>query len=142
MIVIDGITYNAEWKSNSFEITADIINGDESGRLQGSKSMYLDYIGTFFNTGGEIIRKKECSDEEWGELFLTLANPINNHTVKVPFLEGYLETEIYISQVKSKLIDQKFRRNKWNSSYAVTYTAMESQWRAGQEIQGYTGDVN
>lgn len=138
MIIIDGITYNAEWKSNSFEVTADIINGDESGRLQGSKSMYLDYIGTFFNTGGEIIRKKECTDEEWSNLFLTLSNPINNHTVIVPFLQGYLETEIYISQVKSKLINQKFGLNKWNTSYSVTFTAMESQWLAGSEIKGYT----
>lgn len=138
MIIIDGVTYNAEWKSNSFEVTADIINGDESGRLQGSKSMYLDYIGTFFNTGGEIIRKKECTDEEWSNLFLALSNPINNHTVIVPFLQGCLQTEIYVSQVKSKLIDRKLGRNKWNTSYSVTFTAMDSQWLAGGSLQGYT----
>lgn len=141
VIEIDGIVYNAEWKSNSFEVTADIINGDESGRLQNTKDMYLDYVGTFFNTGGEIVRKPECSDGEWDNLFLVLANPINNHTVKVPFLQGYLVSEIYISQVKSKLINQKYGRNKWNTSYSVTFTAMESQWRAGEEIQGYTGGL-
>ena len=141
VIEIDGIVYNAEWKSNSFEITADIINGDESGRLQGTKNMYLDYIGTFFNSGGEIIRERNCTDEEWSNLFLVLSNPINNHTVKVPFLQGYLETEIYISQVKTKLIEQKLGKNKWNKAYSVTYTAMESQWLAGGELQGYTKGV-
>ena len=141
VIEIDGVIYNADWKSNSFELTADIINGDESGRLQGSKDMYLDYVGTFFNSGGEIVRKQNCSDEEWGNLFTVLSNPINNHTVKIPFLQGYLETEIYISQVKTKLVNQKFLKNKWSSSYSATFTAVESQWLAGGELQGYIEGV-
>lgn len=137
MIIVDGVTYNAEWKTNSFEVTADIINGDESGRLQGTKSMYLDYVGTFFNTTGEIVRKVDCTDKEWNDLFLALSNPINKHTVIVPFLEGTLETEIYISQVKSKLVNQKHNRNKWASSYSITYTAIDSQWLAGGSLHGY-----
>lgn len=141
MIEIDGVKYNnVNWKANSFELTADIINGDESGRLQGTKSMYLDYIGTFFNSSGEIVRRPECSDTEWDNLFKVLSNPVNKHTVKIPFLQGYLTTEIYISQVKSKLVNQKFEKNKWNTTYQVTFTAMESQWLAGNEIQGYIED--
>lgn len=142
MISIDGIVYNnTEWNSNSLEISAEIINGDESGRLQGSKDMYLDYVGTFFNTSGEIVRKTTCSDSEWDDLFLALCNPINKHTVKIPFLQGYLQTEIYISSVKSKLVEQKFGRNKWASAYQVTYTAMKSQWLAGSVLKGYTAGV-
>lgn len=141
VIEIDGVVYNAEWKANGFEISADIINGDESGRLQGTKDMYLDYVGTFFNSTGEILRKQNCSNEEWDNLFKTLANPINNHTVKIPFLQGYLQTEIYISQVKAKLVNQKFDKNKWGGTYSVTFTAMESQWLAGGELQGYIEGV-
>lgn len=137
MIEIDGKKYKAEWKSNSFEVTADIINGDESGRLQGTKTMYLDYVGTFFNSSGEIVRNLNCSDTEWDNLFKVLANPKNKHTVKIPFLQGYLETSIYISQVKAKLINQKFDRNKWNPSYSVTFTAIKSQWLAGKSLSGY-----
>lgn len=137
MITIDGAVYNAEWKSNSLEVTADIINGDESGRLQGTKSMYLDYVGTFFNTTGEIVRARECSNDEWDSLFLALSNPINKHTVEIPFLQGVLRTSVYISQVKTKLIGQNFGGNRWAGSYSVTYTAIDSQWLAGQSIQGY-----
>lgn len=141
MIEIDGKKYKAEWKSNSFEVTADIINGDESGRLQGTKTMYLDYVGTFFNSSGEIVRCPNCSDTEWDNLFKVLANPKNKHTVKIPFFQGYLETSIYISQVKTKLINQKFDKNKWNSSYSVTFTAMKSQWLAGKSLTGYKKGV-
>lgn len=138
MIVIDGRTFHAEWKSDSYEITADIINGDNSGRLQGNKDMFLDYVGTFFNTTGEIIRGKNCTEREWYELFYALCNPKNKHTVKIPFMQGYLTTEIYISQIKLKLINQLNQKNKWSNSISVTYTAMKSQWLAGGKIQGYT----
>ena len=142
MIEIDGIKFNADWKTNGgFEITADIINGDESGRLQNSKKMFLDYVGTFFNSSGEILRGSECSDQEWDSLFLKLANPKNSHKVKIPFQQGFLTTEIYISQVKSKLINQKNNRNKWANSYNVTFTAIESQWLAGESLQGYQEGV-
>lgn len=141
MIVIDGKTFNAEWQSNSLELTADIINGDNSGRLQGTKAMFLDYVGTFFNTTATIVRKKDCTDKEWDELFVGLSNPKNKHTVKIPFAQGYLTTEIYISQVKIKLINQQHNRNKWNNTIQVTFTAMKSQWLAGGKLQGFTAGV-
>ena len=142
MIEIDGTQYKADWKTNGgYEITADIINGDESGRLQNSKKMYLDYIGTFFNVSGDIVRNPHCSDEEWDSLYLKLSNPKNSHTVKIPFQQGFLETQIYISQVKAKLINQKNNRNKWDSTYSVTFTAIESQWLVGKSIQGYKEGV-
>ncbi len=136
MIYIDGTLYNAEWVSGSLEQTADILNGDNSGRLQGSKSMYLEYVGTFFNTSGQIRRKNDCTDSEWNNLYRALANPINSHTVRVPFDEGYMETDIYVSQIKRKLI----KSGKWNSAYEVTYTSIDSQWLAGGSLQGYVGD--
>ena len=141
MLEIDGIKYNAEWKSKSFEQTADILNGNNAGRLQNTGEMFLDPIGTFFNNSGTIIRKPSCSDEEWDDLFLIFADPLGEHTVKIPFNQGYLKTTIYVSQIKRKLIDQKFNRNKWESQYTVTFTAMESQWLAGGKLEGYTKGV-
>lgn len=141
MIKIDGISFNAEWQSKSFEQVADILNGDNVGRLQNTGDMYLDPIGTFYNTNGTIIRSQKCTDAEWDKLFKILSNPLSEHTVEIPFDQGYLTTKVYISQVKRTLIDQKFNRNKWSASYSVTFTAMESQWPAGGELQGYTVGV-
>lgn len=141
MLEIDGIEYNAEWQKNSLEQSADILNGDNAGRLQNTGDMYLDPIGTFFNNSGTIVRGKQCTDTEWDSLFRVLSNPLGEHTVKVPFDQGYLTTQIYVSRIKRKLITQKLGRNKWSSSYAVTYTAMDSQWLAGGELQGYTEGI-
>lgn len=136
MIRIDDTYYNAEWVKDSLEQSADIINGDESGRLQGDKSMYLDYVGTFFNHKGQIRRGKKCTDEEWDNLFLTLANPINDHSVDFPFGQSTIEIQIYISQVVRKLVKLTADSNVWTKVYDVTFTAMESNWLASGDIRG------
>ena len=102
--------------------------------------MYLEYIGTFFNTSGQIRRTAACTDAEWDNLYLTLANPVNAHTVILPFGQGTLETDIYISQVKRKLVLCKQGRTLWEKVYDVTFTAIDNQWLAGDdEINGYSG---
>ncbi len=136
MIVIDNIAYNAEWVINTLKQTADIINGDNSGRLQGDKSMYLDYVGTFFNHTGQIRRCKNCSNEEWDNLFLHLSNPINDHSIILPFGQGKISTRIYISKVERTLIKIDGTSHIWSKVYDITLTAMESQWLAGSDIEG------
>ncbi len=139
MIYIDEIGYNAEWEANSFEQSADILNGENTGRFQNTGDMFLDPIGTFFNNTGVIIRGRECSDTEWDSLFRVLSNPIGEHSVRVPFDQGYLQTQIYVSQAKRKLIKRLNEKNKWSTSYQVTFTAMSSQWLAGGNLTGYIG---
>lgn len=140
MISIDGISYNAEWVTNTLEQTADIINGDDSGRLQGSKAMYLDYVGTFFNHKGQIRRGQKCTDKEWNKLFFTLTNPINDHTIIFPFGSGKITLSVYISQVTRKLVRLHGDTAKWTAVYDVTFPSMESSWLAGDNLTGYTED--
>ena len=137
MITIDGVNYHAEWVNGSLEQTADILNGDNSGRLQGNKSMYLEYVGTFFNHSGQIRRGNDCSNDEWDNLYLVLANPINKHTVKVPFNQGYMTTAIYVSQAKRRFVNTDESRHKWEKVYEITYTTVDSQWLAGGNLTGY-----
>lgn len=136
MITIDNKKYDAEWVFNTLEQTADIINGDNSGRMQGNKSMYLDYVGTFFNHTGQIRRGKNCTDKEWDDLFLALANPINDHSIILPFGQSNLHTEVYISQIKRKLIKITTDCSVWTKVYDVTLTAINAQWLAGDSLQG------
>lgn len=145
-MVIDSVNRKCEWVKNSLTLTADIVNGDNSGRLQGNKSMYLDYVGTFFNYKGQICRTKDCSDAEWDEIFKLLANPINRHTIPFPFGKKNLTQEVYISQVNWKLIDKPdddeqvgstiIRGYRWEKVLEVQFVAINSQWLAGGSISG------
>ena len=135
MITIDGVQYKATWLQG-MEQTADILNGENSGRLQGSAKMHLEYKGTFFNHKGNLRRDADCSDEEWDSLFLTLVNPVNKHKGIFPFgTDQVLEQEVYISQVARtlKLIKET---NQWVRAYSVTFTAIGPAWLPNQEIKG------
>lgn len=135
MITIDGKTYKATWLIG-FTQTADILNGEGSARLQGTGKMYLEYLGTFFNHKGELHKDANCSDNEWNELYLLLANPVNKHTGEFPFgVNQTLTQEVYISQVVRglKLIKET---NKWDNVISVTFTAISPAWIPDGEIKG------
>lgn len=140
MITIDGQAYKATWLQG-LEQTADILNGENSGRLQGSGKMHLEYIGTFFNHKGKLLRDANCTDTEWHALFLTLANPVNKHVCSFPFEEDRaLEQEIYISQVKRiprhiEIINGK-EYVYWNRVLDVTFTAISPAWLPNGTIKG------
>jgi hypothetical protein len=135
MIKIDNVEYNANWM-NDFTRTFEIINGDNSGRLQNTKEMYLEYVGTFFNFEGTLIQTRECTPEEWDRLLMVLANPINDHTVTVPFNQGTMTWKFYISSGAQQLKRVTNGGNRWARSIKVTLTAMGAQWFAGKNIEG------
>lgn len=138
MIKIDNIEYKANW-ADDFKRKFEIINGDNSGRLQGNKDMYLEYVGTFFNFEGTIIQGKNCTNDEWDELLMVLANPINDHTVTIPFNQSTMTWQFYISSGEQGLIKVTDDGNRWARTIQVTLTSMYAQWLAGSDIQGVDG---
>ena len=135
MIRIDNVEYKASF-TEDLKRKFEIINGDSSGRLQGNKDMYLEYVGTFFNFEGTIRRDNDCSDEEWDNFLMILANPINDHTVTVPFNQSTMTWQFYVSSGEQQHIPSSFENNKWANKIKVTLTAMRAQWLAGSTIQG------
>jgi hypothetical protein len=120
-------THKAEWIEKTLRRKAEIINGDASGRLQGTKAMFLDYVGTFYNYTGDLRREKDCTDAEWEALFKVLTNPINDHIITVPYGGTTLTSRFYISSVESGLITKKGGSNEWEKIYKVTFTSMSPQ---------------
>lgn len=139
MFRIDNKYYDAEYLvKDGYSQTADILNGDNSSRLQLTGSMYLDYLGTFFNSDITLRRGRDCKEQEWNNLFLELCNPINQHNIDIPFGNGILTLDVYISQVKRNLIRVNYGSNIWQKTYSFTATAIDSNWLAGGSLQGYT----
>lgn len=139
MIKIDGKEYNVNWAEN-FESSFEILNGENTGRLQNTGDMFIDPVGTFFNFAGTIIQGAGCDKNEWDDLLMTLANPLSEHTVVVPFNQGTMEWQFYVSSGKrnlKKITDE----NRWARTIEVKLIAMRSQWLAGGSLQGYTEGV-
>lgn len=136
MITIDGVNYKATWLTD-LEQTVEILNGDGSGRLQSTGAMHLEYIGSFVNHTGSLHRDRDCTDEEWSDLFLRLCNPKNEHTFVFPFGKNKkLTQKIYISNIKRTLKKQSNGINQWSKVYDVSFVAQEAFWLAGQGIVG------
>lgn len=136
MITIDGKTYKATWLQD-LQLNAEILNGENSGRLQGSAKMHLEYIGTFFNYAGELKRDADCSDEEWFDLFLLLSDPINKHTVQFPFgVNKILEQEVYPAGTKMVLRKIDEERNIWDKVISVSFIPIAPSWLPNGSIRG------
>lgn len=139
MFRLDNKYYDAEYLfKDGYSQTADILNGDNTGRLQLNGSMYIDYLATFFNSEMKLKRGKNCTDEEWNNLFLDLVNPINQHNIDIPFGNGILTLDVYISKVKRNLIRVNSGINVWQKTYEFTMIAIDSNWLAGGTLQGYS----
>ena len=135
MIVIDNVEYKATWLQG-LEQTVDILNGEGSGRMQGSGDMYIEPLGSFLNHKGTLRRDKDCTDQEWNSLFVALCNPENEHTVKFPFgVNQSITQKIYVSQLKRSLILCK-DTNKWSRVLEVSFIAVKAFWGANGILQG------
>ena len=98
--------------------------------------MYLEYLGTFFNFEGSLIQDRDCSAEEWDDIVMLFANPHNAHTVTVPFNQGEMTWEFYVSSGERDLILVTEDGNRWARKLKLTLTAMSAQWLAGENLQG------
>ena len=138
MINIDNVEHKVNW-ANDFMRKFEIMNGNNSGRLQGNATMYLEYLGTFFNFEGTAIQDRSCTQEEWDNFVLTLANPINKHTVTVPFNQNSMTWEFYVSSGEQGLKLIRGTTNFWARTIKVSLVAISPQWLAGGELQGLQG---
>ena len=56
-----------------------------------------------------------------------LSNPINNHSIALPFGNGTITNDYYISSVESKFVKSERGYNEWEKAYSVAFTAMSPQ---------------
>lgn len=135
MIIIDNTEYKATWVEG-LEQSVDILNGDGTGRMQGTGDMYIEPLGSFLNHKGALHRDGDCTDEEWNNLFLTLCNPENEHTVTFPFgVSNTITQKVYITKLKRSLSSIK-GTNKWEKVLEVSFVAMKPFWGSSGILQG------
>lgn len=125
---------NVEWEAKSFVQTAQIMNGEASGRFELTGDMYITYDSAFYTYKGTIVKGKNCSVGTWDNVFRILTSPYNDHYVSMPFSDT--DEHIYITKVERKLVKRKplpkgqvvdlndFVFNKWENKIAVEFISM------------------
>lgn len=112
MVILSVGGYVPDVNIMSVERTASILDGENAGRLK-TGDMSRDIIGTYYNYGIEVEPKLEKLSD-YDTLYQMVTAPVASYEFEVPFAQGILSYEAYVSEVTDELRYMDPRQNLWN----------------------------
>ncbi|WP_312093479.1 hypothetical protein [Aminipila sp.] len=107
VFTIDGTSFNVS--VTQLQRNGAVLETDRTGRLK-SGVMSREIIGTFYNYSMDLEQKIE-NIEEYDRLYYALTSPVDSHTITIPYGQGTLTLQAYITRASDKLTYLgKFRR--------------------------------
>jgi hypothetical protein len=99
LLTIDGTSYDVAVKE--IKRSANILDGENAGRLISGR-MVRDIIGTYYNYS-ITLNAKALSRAQYDSMYEVLTAPVDSHTIVVPYGQGTLSFEAYVSNVNDVL---------------------------------------
>ena len=118
---VDGVQYNVLVPRDGLKRSGQILDGDNAGRLQNGR-MERDIIGTYYNYSLQIDTRG-LSVADYDALYEVLTSPVNYHVVVMPYGQGTISFDAYVSGVEDNLIMSSGSRNTWGGM-TVDFVAM------------------
>lgn len=109
---IDGNTYPSVLVA-SLKRNFQVLDGENAGRVL-SGDMVRDIIGTYYNYTLEVYAA-EASLAEYDSLYELISAPDNSHEIIVPYAQGTMAFDAYVTAGQDELIDGTCDRNKWGN---------------------------
>ena len=124
LISINGRYYNAA--ITSLKRTHDITDGENAGRTKPPMAeMIRDIVGTFVSytatfevTSGDV--------NEYDDMVATLVQPVDYIPIVMPYGQGSLSFDAYITKVEDELKSNFGGTRRWGNC-KVTFTPMRAQ---------------
>ena len=117
-ISIDGTVYSGI-RVLSVKRSFSVTDGDNAGRLAVSGKMVRDIIGTFYNYQF-TVDPKLASPAVYDAFYQVISAPEDSHTIVVPYGQGTMTFEAYITTGDDDLILIDEDANRWkNLSFSV-----------------------
>ena len=117
-ITIDGTTYSGI-RVLSVKRSFSVTDGDNAGRLAVSGKMVRDIIGTFYNYQF-TVDPKSASPEVYDAFYQVISSPEDSHTIVVPYGQGTMTFDAYITTGDDELVLIGEDANRWkNLSFSV-----------------------
>ena len=123
-LIMDGRSY-PNIHIHSLKRSFQILDGENAGRVM-TGEMDRDVIGTYYNFSCVI----DCSSadlEEYDLFYEAITAPVNSHEITVPFAQGELTFEAYVTQGSDELVSG-YDSNEW-SNLSFNFIAMAPQRR-------------
>lgn len=118
---LDGRAFRVSIPSGGMQRQGRILDRDTASRTTAG-TMKRDIIGTYYNYVIQI-ETKGLDVNEYDDLYEALSAPVDSHTLEVPYGQGLLVFEAYVSNVDDSLKLAGERFNLW-AGLSVTFTAM------------------
>lgn len=114
MFEIDGKRFDVttDFRVTDLERSFEKLSSDQSGRTQ-QGDMCIFLIGVYNNYKMTISRGASCSLEKYDELFEMLSAPVPFNIITVPYGQGTLTFEAYITKGSQRLIRRYRNENYW-----------------------------
>lgn len=121
---VDGVAYNVLVEPGALRRKASILDGENAGRAKSGR-MIRDIIGTYYNYS-LTLDTRGMDVTSYDSLFEALSAPVDSHTIEMPYGQGTLAFEAYVSNVNDQMEDASGRHTVWGGM-TVTFTSMAPQ---------------
>lgn len=118
---IDGKSYDVMVPDGGLQRTAAVLDGDNAGRSKSGR-MIRDVIGTYYNYTLQIDTSR-LNVAQYDALYEVLTSPADSHTIVMPYGQGTLTFEAYVSNVSDSVKLMANGKTLWGD-LSVTFTAM------------------
>lgn len=103
-----------------------VADGENVGRVLDG-GIVRDIIGTYYNYTLELD-SSEASLEEYDALYEVLSAPEDSHALVVPYAQGTMLFDAYVTNGEDELVSMESSRNKWEG-LSINFIAMAPQRR-------------
>lgn len=124
-IKIDGKEY-PNIHVTSLRRSFQVMDGPNAGRLM-NFDMVRDVGGTFYNYS-LTIDSSMANPEEYDEFYEIISSPVDSHSIEVPYAQGVLAFEAYVTNGEDVLFSSMDEQNVWNG-LSVNFIAMSPKRR-------------
>ena len=123
---VDGVSYQVFVPEDGIKRSGQVLDGSNVGRTP-LGAMIRDIIGTYYNYTIQMDAST-LRPEEYDTLYEVLSAPVSSHTVTVPYGQGALTFQAYVTSVEDVLRTMADGVNRWHG-LEVNFIAMKPQRR-------------
>lgn len=125
LIKLNGRYYNAA--ITSIKRSHNITDGENAGRTKPpSAIMIRDVVGTYVSYT-VTFEVKGTDVAEYDDMILTLSKPVDSIPVVMPYGQGSLSFDAYVTKVEDELLNNIGGVRRWGNC-SVTFTPMRAQY--------------
>ena len=111
VFTVDGVAYNVKIPRGGIKRSGKVLDGENAERTKSGR-MVRDIIGTYYNYSIQLVTA-DIDPVAYDALYEVLTAPVDSHVITVPYGQGTITFDAYVTNVDDVLINRGKTRNLW-----------------------------